>query len=199
MPNHAIIVPSKPKIIREEGFIGTYEIDGLYPGYGHTLGNSLRRIILSSIPGAAVTQTKIKGVEHEFSSNTTETAQWQILNGTDTWRLLFSAADWISDRQYYAKVRALDRARDISGAITGNQITAFTQGVNKVNFIVDNTAPTSRVVNPTTSGFFQSLATIGGTSNSDLSGASTYYFPCGTSWRDQAISGMARLGVAPMS
>lgn len=68
MPNHAIVVPSKPKIIREEGFIGTYEIDGLYPGYGHTLGNSLRRIILSSIPGAAVTQTKIKGVEHEFSS-----------------------------------------------------------------------------------------------------------------------------------
>ena len=68
MPNHAIVVPSKPKIIREEGFIGTYEIDGLYPGYGHTLGNSLRRIILSSIPGAAVIQTKIKGVEHEFSS-----------------------------------------------------------------------------------------------------------------------------------
>lgn len=68
MPNYAIVVPSKPKIIREEGFVGTYEIDGLYPGYGHTLGNSLRRIILSSIPGAAVTQTKIKGVEHEFSS-----------------------------------------------------------------------------------------------------------------------------------
>ncbi len=68
MPNHAIVIPSKPKIIREEGFIGTYEIDGLYPGYGHTLGNSLRRIILSSISGAAVTQTKIKGVEHEFSS-----------------------------------------------------------------------------------------------------------------------------------
>jgi DNA-directed RNA polymerase subunit alpha len=68
MPNYTIVVPSKPKIIREEGFIGTYEIDGLYPGYGHTLGNSLRRIILSSIPGAAVTQTKIKGVEHEFSA-----------------------------------------------------------------------------------------------------------------------------------
>jgi DNA-directed RNA polymerase subunit alpha len=68
MQNHAIVVPSKTKIIREEGFVGTYEIDGLYPGYGHTLGNSLRRIILSSIPGAAVTQTKIKGVEHEFSS-----------------------------------------------------------------------------------------------------------------------------------
>lgn len=47
---------------------GIYEIDGLYPGYGHTLGNSLRRIILSSLPGAAVTRVKIKGVEHEFSA-----------------------------------------------------------------------------------------------------------------------------------
>jgi DNA-directed RNA polymerase subunit alpha len=68
MSNHSIIVPSKPKIIREEGFSGIYEIDGLYPGYGHTLGNSLRRIILSSLPGAAVTNVKIKGVEHEFST-----------------------------------------------------------------------------------------------------------------------------------
>ncbi len=68
MQNHSILVPSKPKIIREDSFSGTYEIDGLYPGYGHTLGNSLRRIILSSIPGAAVTQVKMKGVEHEFSA-----------------------------------------------------------------------------------------------------------------------------------
>ncbi len=66
--SHTIIVPSKPKIIREDGFSGIYEIDGFYPGYGHTLGNSLRRIILSSLPGAAVTKVKIKGVEHEFSS-----------------------------------------------------------------------------------------------------------------------------------
>ena len=49
---------------------GTYEIDGLYPGYGHTLGNSLRRIILSSLPGSAVTSVKIEGVEHEFSTMT---------------------------------------------------------------------------------------------------------------------------------
>lgn len=68
MSNHSIIVPTKPKIIREEGFSGIYEIDGLYPGYGHTLGNSLRRIILSSLPGAAVVRVKIKGVEHEFST-----------------------------------------------------------------------------------------------------------------------------------
>ncbi|NIT74333.1 hypothetical protein GWO43_26375 [candidate division KSB1 bacterium] len=40
----------------------------MYPGYGHTLGNSLRRIILSSLPGAAVTTVKIDGVAHEFST-----------------------------------------------------------------------------------------------------------------------------------
>jgi hypothetical protein len=59
---HDLILPSKPKIINEQGTSGTYEIDGLYPGYGHTLGNSLRRIILSSLPGAAVTKVKIKGI-----------------------------------------------------------------------------------------------------------------------------------------
>ncbi|MBI5004702.1 MAG: DNA-directed RNA polymerase subunit alpha [Candidatus Lloydbacteria bacterium] len=68
MSEHNIILPSKPKIVSEEGFAGVYEIDGLYPGYGHTLGNSLRRIILSSLPGAAITSVKIDGVSHEFST-----------------------------------------------------------------------------------------------------------------------------------
>lgn len=63
-----IAIPSKPKIISEENFKGIYEIDGLYPGYGHTLGNSLRRIILSSLPGTAITEVKISGVGHEFST-----------------------------------------------------------------------------------------------------------------------------------
>lgn len=63
-----VVLPSKPKIVKEEGLTGIYEIDGLYPGYGHTLGNSLRRIILSSLPGAAITKVKIAGVEHEFST-----------------------------------------------------------------------------------------------------------------------------------
>ncbi|MGB8816191.1 MAG: DNA-directed RNA polymerase subunit alpha [Minisyncoccia bacterium] len=63
-----ILLPSKPRIVKEEGFSGVYEIDGLYPGYGHTLGNSLRRIILSSLPGSAITSVKISGVEHEFST-----------------------------------------------------------------------------------------------------------------------------------
>jgi DNA-directed RNA polymerase subunit alpha len=63
-----VTLPSKPRIVSEEDNRGIYEVDGLYPGYGHTLGNSLRRIILSSLPGAAITQVKIGGVEHEFST-----------------------------------------------------------------------------------------------------------------------------------
>ncbi|MDD4989219.1 MAG: DNA-directed RNA polymerase subunit alpha [Candidatus Pacebacteria bacterium] len=63
-----IVLPSKPKIISEKEFDGVYEIDGFYPGYGHTIGNSLRRIILSSLPGAAITSVKITGVSHEFST-----------------------------------------------------------------------------------------------------------------------------------
>jgi len=65
---YSITLPSKPRVVNEAEFEGVYEIDGLYPGYGHTLGNSLRRIILSSLPGAAVTSVKIEGVEHEFST-----------------------------------------------------------------------------------------------------------------------------------
>lgn len=68
MLDYTIALPSKPRIVSEEEFAGTFEIDGLYPGYGHTLGNSLRRIILSSLPGAAVTSVKIEGVPHEFST-----------------------------------------------------------------------------------------------------------------------------------
>jgi len=63
-----VALPSKPRVVKEEEFYGIYEIDGLYPGYGHTLGNSLRRIILSSLPGAAITHVKIDGVKHEFDT-----------------------------------------------------------------------------------------------------------------------------------
>lgn len=68
MPEYKILIPSKPKAVLEEGNKGVFEIDGLYPGYGHTLGNSLRRIILSSLPGASVTSIKIDGVSHEFQT-----------------------------------------------------------------------------------------------------------------------------------
>jgi DNA-directed RNA polymerase subunit alpha len=63
-----ITLPSKPRVVSEDGTQGVYEIDSLYPGYGHTLGNSLRRIILSSLPGASITQVKIEGAPHEFAT-----------------------------------------------------------------------------------------------------------------------------------
>ena len=68
MADYTLLLPSKPRVISEEGESGVFEIDGLYPGYGHTLGNSLRRIILSSLPGVAITSVKIAGVQHEFST-----------------------------------------------------------------------------------------------------------------------------------
>lgn len=68
MPEYKIIIPSKPRVVLEEENKGVFEIDGLYPGYGHTLGNSLRRIILSSLPGASITSIKIDGVSHEFQT-----------------------------------------------------------------------------------------------------------------------------------
>ncbi len=46
----------------------TFEVEPLYPGYGMTLGNSMRRVLLSSLAGAAVTAVKIEGVSHEFST-----------------------------------------------------------------------------------------------------------------------------------
>ncbi len=60
--------PSKPEIISNSNTEGEYVISNLYPGYGHTLGNVIRRIALSSIPGVAVSSLKIKGVPHEFST-----------------------------------------------------------------------------------------------------------------------------------
>lgn len=68
MSDYHIALPSKPRVVTESDRSGTYEIDGLYPGYGYTLGNSLRRIVLSSLPGSAITHVSIPGVAHEFST-----------------------------------------------------------------------------------------------------------------------------------
>lgn len=63
-----IQLPSEPKVVSKEGTRGVFEIGPLYPGYGMTIGNTLRRVLLSSLEGAAVTSLKIKGVDHEFST-----------------------------------------------------------------------------------------------------------------------------------
>lgn len=56
------------KTIKEDEKEGVFEIDGLYAGYGLTVGNALRRALLSSLPGAAVTYVKVRNVSHEFST-----------------------------------------------------------------------------------------------------------------------------------
>ncbi len=58
----------KVKEEKIEKDFGEFIIEPLEPGYGHTLGNSLRRVLLSSTPGAAVTSIKISGVKHKFST-----------------------------------------------------------------------------------------------------------------------------------
>jgi DNA-directed RNA polymerase subunit alpha len=63
-----IPLPNPPKIIEKKGNRAVFEIEGLYPGYGVTFGNSLRRVLISSLEGAAVTSLKIKGIQHEFST-----------------------------------------------------------------------------------------------------------------------------------
>lgn len=58
----------KVKTISEDAKKGVFEVEGLYAGYGLTLGNALRRTLLSSLPGAAITYLKVKNVPHEFST-----------------------------------------------------------------------------------------------------------------------------------
>jgi len=63
-----ILLPKNYKIIKQEGNRSVFEIENCYPGYGMTLGNAFRRVLLSSLPGAAITSVKIKGINHEFST-----------------------------------------------------------------------------------------------------------------------------------
>ncbi len=63
-----IQLPIEPKIVSKKDNQAVFEIGPLYPGYGTTIGNTLRRVLMSSLEGAAVTFVKIKGVDHEFSA-----------------------------------------------------------------------------------------------------------------------------------
>lgn len=56
------------KTIEENATEGVFEIEGLYAGYGLTVGNALRRTLLSSLPGAAVTYIKVKNAPHEYTT-----------------------------------------------------------------------------------------------------------------------------------
>src|SRR3990167_8717907 len=63
-----IQIPEQVKVLSKEGSKTTFEISPLMPGYGATIANPLRRVLLSSLEGSAITSVKIKGVDHEFSS-----------------------------------------------------------------------------------------------------------------------------------
>lgn len=63
-----IQIPEQIKVLSKDGSKTTFEISPLMPGYGATIANPLRRVLLSSLEGTAVTSVKIKGVDHEFSS-----------------------------------------------------------------------------------------------------------------------------------
>ncbi|MGB0166354.1 MAG: DNA-directed RNA polymerase subunit alpha, partial [Luteibaculum sp.] len=60
--------PDKVVMIQSDDFHGQFEFRPLEPGYGITIGNALRRILLSSLEGFAITSFRVEGVEHEFST-----------------------------------------------------------------------------------------------------------------------------------
>lgn len=66
----SIIIESMKDVVvqKTDDTRATFLIEGLYPGFGVTLGNALRRVLYSSIPGAAITSVKIQGAAHEFST-----------------------------------------------------------------------------------------------------------------------------------
>lgn len=64
----SITIPQHPKVVEENGNSAVLEIEGLWPGYGHTISNAVRRVLLSSLEGAAITAIKIEGIQHEFST-----------------------------------------------------------------------------------------------------------------------------------
>ena len=68
--------------LSQDGSYGKFVIEPLERGFGNTLGNALRRVLLSSLPGVAVTSIKIEGIQHEFSTipGVTEDVSEIILN-----------------------------------------------------------------------------------------------------------------------
>ncbi len=60
--------PDKVVMLEADDFFGKFEFRPLEPGYGHTIGNAIRRVLLSSLEGYAITRIKIQGVDHEFTA-----------------------------------------------------------------------------------------------------------------------------------
>lgn len=93
---------------------GILTVEPLYHGYGTTIGNTLRRVLLSSLPGAAVTAVKIKGVQHEFSA----------IEGVheDTLELILNLKQ-LRLKMYSDEPVILKLTKKGEGAVTGKDIT----------------------------------------------------------------------------
>ena len=68
MSNYSIQMPESLNVVKNENSFGTFVLQPLERGFGVTIGNSFRRVLLSSLPGIAITAIKINGVDHEYSS-----------------------------------------------------------------------------------------------------------------------------------
>ena len=64
----AFQMPNKVSMKKADDFHGTFEFKPLEKGYGVTIGNVLRRVLLSNLPGLAITGVRITGIDHEFST-----------------------------------------------------------------------------------------------------------------------------------
>ncbi|MDZ7611517.1 MAG: DNA-directed RNA polymerase subunit alpha [Candidatus Moranbacteria bacterium] len=81
----SVTLPESPKFEKIDNNKSKFIVESCYPGYGITLGNALRRVLLSSLGGSAVTEVKIKGVTHEFTTlkNVKEDVVQIVLNLKD--------------------------------------------------------------------------------------------------------------------
>ncbi|MAO66749.1 MAG: DNA-directed RNA polymerase subunit alpha [Balneola sp.] len=68
MSNYSIQMPEPLNVVEDQDNFGTFVLQPLERGFGVTIGNSFRRVLLSSLPGIAITAVKINGVDHEYSS-----------------------------------------------------------------------------------------------------------------------------------
>ena len=146
--------PTINKFIDQDGCYGKFVVEPLERGYGTTLGNALRRILLSSLPGAAVTSVKIDGILHEFSTipGVKEDVTEIILNlkklavrleGESTKRAIINAvgpkdvtaADIICD----SDMEIFNPDLHIATPISVIPVDSIYTPVTKVNFTVENT------------------------------------------------------------
>ena len=108
-----VLRPRGPQIERLSGNRAKVVIEPLERGYGHTLGNALRRVLLSSIPGFAITEVEIDGVLHEYT--TLEGLQEDVLE------VLLNLKD-VAIRMHTGDNATLSLSKQGPGVVTAGQI-----------------------------------------------------------------------------